>query len=202
MLTKGITIGLVTVPLLVSGCDGFNANHQQAPKTKTTIQSTAQDEANYTITANAAGPVQLGMNSADIIAALPGATASTEKDGEGITWMTLTSRGETLMSILLDDNDHSAVLIRIMSPKFVTEQGVRVGENLQSAGEKLGGLTEIQWTEIESREFATFANNPPTLEFQVVGNDGTAGIYANNEKITNTASPSARIHSIWINEDM
>lgn len=202
MLKKGITIGLVATPLLISGCDDQNANNPPPPKQQTGIHQTAQDEASFTITANAAGPIQLGMNSADILAAFPGATASTEQDSEGITWMTVTLKGENLMSVLLDDNDHSAVLIRVTSPKFATEQGVHVGENLQSAGEKLGGLTEIQWTEIESREFATFANSLPSQEFQVVGADGTAGVYANNEKITNIASPSARIHSIWLTEDI
>ncbi|MEN9501265.1 MAG: hypothetical protein RI964_550 [Pseudomonadota bacterium] len=201
MLSKGVTIGLITLPLLLNGCGSGDTDHQTGQQQTVPRQAT-QEDAGYKITNNAAGPVQLGMSSAEILSTFPNVTAKTEQDGEGITWMTLNLKGENLMSVLLDEYDHTAVLIRVTSHKFVTEQGVKVGENLQSAGEKLGGLTEIQWTEIESREFANFASEPANMDFQVMGTDGTAGVYNNNETVTNVAAPSAHIHSIWITQDI
>ena len=202
MLPKGVTIGLITLPLLLNGCGSGENDHVSDQQQTAPQQQASSEEAIYKITNEAAGTVQLGMSSAEILAAFPSVTAKTEKDGEGITWMTLNLKGESLMSVLLDEYDHTAVLIRVTSPKFVTEQGVRVGENLHSAAEKLGGLTEIQWTEMESREFASFANEPKNVDFQVAAADGTAGVYNDNETVTNVIAPKAYVHSIWLTEDI
>jgi hypothetical protein len=199
MRRTGLSVGILVVPLLLNGCGTDDLETGKQPPA--TEQQAGQLLNNYTITAGSAGPVQLGMPSAEILAALPGVTAGVELDGEGIEWMSLRMNGETLMNVMLDKNTHTASLIRVLSPRFTTEQHVKVGENLQSAGEKLGGLTEIQWTELESREFATFANAPATMVFQVIGNEGTAGVYSNGETITTIASASATIHSIWLMQD-
>lgn len=208
MLRIGVISGLLCLGL--AGCD----QEQQGVDTPRTVMAQPSNDkepieatVSYQITADAAGPVQLGMQSADVLAVLPNATGSIEQDAEGIEWMTLRMESEVLMNLVLDRN--MVALIRVLSPRFSTKQGVKVGENLQSAGEKLGGLTEIQWTEIESREFATFGNTPPNLAFQVISDDqgadgvkeGTAGIYANGETITSHASSAAVIHSIWIMEN-
>ncbi|MEB4591101.1 hypothetical protein VSS37_08940 [Candidatus Thiothrix sp. Deng01] len=196
MLRTRLGIGIVVLPLLLSGCGEDANSNKSSPLAE---QSAAPALNSYTITAGSAGPVQLGMPSSEILAAMPGVAAGVELDGEGIEWMTLTLNGETLMNVMLDKNTHAASLIRVLSPRFVTEQNVRVGENLQSAGEKLGGLTEIQWTEVESREFATFTNAPASMVFQVISNDGTtAGVYNKGETSTTIASASATIHSIWL----
>lgn len=194
---------LLLLPLLLAGCgDNTNSSQPVINQTQVSSQTTGQAQDNYTITDTAAGPVQLGMLSSDILATLPGATAAIEQDGEGIEWMTVSLNGESLMNIMLDRTTHTANLIRILSPRFITENGVKVGENLQSVGEKLGGLTEIQWTEIESREFATFAKTPATMIFQVIGkSDRTAGVYSNGDTITTVADSSATIQSIWLMED-
>ncbi len=202
MLAKGVTISLLTLPLLLTGC-GDKADHVSAPGQQQAASAPRSVKSEYSISNKGVGLIQLGMTSSEILAAFPKALAKTEKDGEGMTWMILTLNDEELMRILLDEYDHAAVLIRVTNPKFVTEQGVRVGENLQSAGEKLGGLTDIQWTEIESREFASFAAQPSNIDFQVEGeNGGTAGVYNSDETITTTASPLAHIQSIWLTEDM
>lgn len=199
MLRTGLGISMLIVPLLLNGCGGDTVDPGKQPPPAE--QSASQLLSNYTITTGSAGPVQLGMPSAEILAALPGVTAGVELDGEGIEWMTLSMNNETLMNVMLDKNTHTASLIRVLSPRFATAEGVRVGENLQSAGDKLGGLTEIQWTEVESREFATFANVPASMVFQVISNEGTAGVYSNGETITTLASASAAIHSIWLMQD-
>lgn len=198
MLPIRLSTSLLLLPLLLNGCGADDVGTPAAPSQQ---QSKAQTLDSYLITEKAAGVVQLGMLSADILTVLPGVTATSEKDAEGIEWMTLNQNGEKLMNIMLDRNSHAANLIRVISPRFVTEQGVKVGENLQSVGEKLGGLTDIQWTVGESREFATFTNMPPQMIIQVMGKEGNAGIYPNGETITTVADASARVHSIWLMED-
>lgn len=200
MLRPGLIVGVLLFAALLQGCEPDNPDKQQItgePQQVTPPAATAGTD--LTITADAAGPVKMGMPVADIMTVLPGAVASVEMDGEGIEWTAISLNGEVLMNIVRDRN--AVALIRVLSPRLQTEKGVKVGENLQSAGEKLGGLTEIQWTEIESREFATFANAPANVVFQVIGDDGTAGVYQNGEIITNIASSSATIHSIWIMEN-
>ncbi len=195
MLQKKLTAAsLLALSLLAGGCDESNQPSQPAPQTQGTANR-------YLITSASAGPVQLGMNMNEVLIALPEATSENEQDGEGINWADIKMQDETIMSLLLDENDHTVSLIRVFSPEFATEQGVHVGENLQSVADKLGGLNEIQSTEIEAREFATFKNSPQGVEFQVVGGDGSAGVYSNSETITSIASPSATVHSIWIVED-
>lgn len=204
MLRTRLNASLLLLPLLLHGCGMDDADSGKPPVANpqhTAPHSAGQTLSSYAITAGAAGPVQLGMPSSEILAAMPDAKAGVEQDGDGIEWMTLSMNNEALMNVMLERNTHTASLIRVLSPRFSTEKGVKVGENLQSVGEKLGGLKEIQWTEIESREFATFTKAPPTIVFQVIGADGTAGVYANGETTTAIASPSATIHSIWLMEE-
>ncbi len=202
MLRIRLSTGLLLVPLLLNGCGTeHSAPQPTADQQQSKNSSTEKVLDRYPITDTGAGAIQLGMLATDIPAAMPGVTVAIEPDGEGIEWMSLTMNGEHLMSIMLDRSTQTVNLIRILSPRFVTAQGVKVGENLQSVGEKLGGLKEIQWTEIESREFATFNNAPVTMVFQVIANDGPAGVYPSGEVIANTAASSATIHSIWLMED-
>lgn len=196
LLKKQLAIGsLLVAGLLLGGCD----NDEQSSQAQTPQTQNSADR--HLITGMSAGPVQLGMTLNDVLTVLPEATNENGQDGEGISWVDIRMHDETIMSLLLDENDHTVSLIRVFSPDFATEQDVHVGENLQSVADKLGGLNEIQSTEIEAREFATFKNSPQGVEFQVVGGDGSAGVYANSETITTIASPTATIQSIWVVED-
>jgi hypothetical protein len=199
---RGLMASLISVPLLVTGCGG--SDHDQAspspPPQQATARPVIQAKGDHLITPNSVGLVTLGMDMNDVQAALPETTSKNEPDGEGIEWINIENKGNVLMSILLNE-EHAVSLIRVFSPQFRTVQGVAVGDNLQSAADKLGGLNEIQSTEIESREFATFKNAPTNIEFQVSGKDGTAGVYGNDETSTAIAAPSASIQSIWVMED-
>jgi hypothetical protein len=203
MQRRGLIASLISVPLLITGCGGSDhASNQTSPTPQQAAVShpAKQAKGDHLITPNSVGPVTLGMDMNDVQAALPETSSKTEPDGEGIEWINIDNKGDVLMSILLNE-EHAVSLIRVFSPQFHTEQGVAVGDNLQSAADKLGGLNEIQSTEIESREFATFKNAPTNIEFQVSGKDGTAGVYGNDETNTSIAAPSASIQSIWVMED-
>jgi hypothetical protein len=197
LLTLALGFGLLT-----GGCDQENGT-SKPPATGNvtqTEQQPATQESTLTITSDAAGVVQLGMTLNEVLTVLADATSKTTQDGDGVEWTDINIKDEAVMSVMLND-EHTISLIRVFSPRFSTEQGVRVGENIQSAADKLGGLSEIQSTEIESREFATFKNSSPNVQFQVIGKDGSAGVYANAETTTSIAAPSATIQSIWILED-
>lgn len=203
MQRRGLIACLISVPLLATGCgDDDHTSNKAAPTPQQTVSHAVKPGkgSNTLITPNGAGVVTLGMAMKDVQTALPETTSKTEKDGEGIEWINIESKDGILMSLLLNE-EHTVSLIRIFSPQYHTQQGVSVGENLQSAADKFGGLTEIQSTEIESREFATFKNAPEHMEFQVIGKDGTAGVYSNDETSTVIAAPSASVHSIWVMED-
>lgn len=194
----GISL-LLTIGMLLNGCgeDKSSATPAELPTSTHTQSPTVS---NHTLTSTSAGGVQLGMTLDEALAALPNATSSTAMDGEGIEWIELAVADKTLMSVLLNE-DHTISVIRVFSPEFATPEGVTVGESVQSAAAKLGGLVEIDFTEIESREFAKFKAMPDNIEFQVISKDGMAGIYPDGETITTTASPTATIGSIWIMED-
>lgn len=188
--------------LMITGCEqGSEASRKPTPDNTAGQQQSAGKQDAFTITSNSAGVVQLGMTLNEVLAVIPDATSKTTQDGEGIEWTDINIKDETAMSVLLND-DQTISLIRVFSPAFSTEQGVRVGDNIQQAADKLGGLSEIQSTEIESREFATFKNASSNVEFQVVGkDDASAGVYASGDTSTSIASPTATIQSIWVVED-
>ena len=201
MFPKVLSISLLlSVSVLLNGCGEDKTPAAPAASPTSTSSTQTPIAPNRTLTSTAAGTVQLGMSLSEAIAALPNATSNTAADGEGIEWIEIAVEGKTLMSVLLNE-DHTISLIRVFSPQFATPEGVAVGETVQSAADKLGGLTGIDFTEIESREFAKFKDMPDNTDFQVMGKDGMAGVYANGETATVTASPAATISSIWIMED-
>ncbi|MFN3786324.1 MAG: hypothetical protein ACK4RS_05735, partial [Thiothrix sp.] len=127
---------LLWLPLcLLAGC---GTEDKSPPATPLASKSATPLLDRYAITSDAAGGVRLGMSSGEILAEFPAATAQLELDSDRVEWVNLSYPNEPLMSIMLDRNTHTASLIRVLSPRFRTEQGVSVGENLQSASDKLG----------------------------------------------------------------
>lgn len=182
---------------LLAGCGTGEQPPQQPPTPEQAAKPTPSNT--YPLTEQAAGPVQLGMAISEIITSLPDIQTSMETDSSGVQWVNIQQNNEPLLSVMVEKPSHRVSVIRVLSPRFVTKQGVQVGENLQSASEKLGGLRSIQLTEVESREFATFQRAPETMVFQVTNpNGGTAGVYQNDKTETNLTAPSATIHSIWL----
>ncbi|QTR51074.1 hypothetical protein [Candidatus Thiothrix anitrata] len=201
MLLKLLTASLLfSTGVLITACgeDKAPSSPQTTPPVSNT--TTTQPSPNNAITSLAVGSVALGMNLDEALASIPNATSETAEDGEGIEWTAINVAANTLMNVLLNE-EGSIALIRVFSPQFTTPQGVAVGMSVQDAADKLGGLTEIDFTEIESREFAKFKNMPDNTEFQIMSEEGMAGVYANGATTTMMASPSATISSIWIVED-
>jgi len=65
--------------------------------------------------------------------------------------------------------------------------------------QKYGELKEIMMSEIEAREYATFAQQPVGIQLRLLAEDGMAGVYGEEERTTTRYSPSAHVYSISIN---
>lgn len=160
----------------------------------------------FLITPNSAGPIRLGMTVRDAVQVLHSATFTRSSDGKGIALISVQRNQEELMTLHAGEWDPNAPidinkkieLISVRSARFITEDGVRVGMELTKAPRTYGALQEIMMSEIESREYARFTNQPSGLQFQVFGDGNTAGAYPAGNNLTANATPGAWLISIDI----
>lgn len=162
--------------------------------------------AGATITPNSVGPFKLGMTIQEAMEAMPSATFSRTSDGEGIALVLVQESGEDLLSLFAGEWDPDAPIdparkiefIDVYHSRFVTNEGVGTGMRLSDIPDSWGGLQEIVMSEIESREYARFANQPSGIQLQVYGEGDNAGNYSPGNNLTATATPGARIGSIEV----
>lgn len=156
------------------------------------------------ITANSAGGIELWMTVADARVAMPNATFGRVSDGEGNALISVVVDGEEQLCLYAGEDDPEAVIdmnaliesIQVTGANFVTAAGVKVGMSAGDVETKYGEIEEVMMSEIESREYATFSNQPPGLLFRVWSESGTAGVYVDGEATTRQLTQGARIYSI------
>ncbi|MDF1657348.1 MAG: hypothetical protein P1U58_07035 [Verrucomicrobiales bacterium] len=159
----------------------------------------------FLITASAAGSIELGMTIGEARQAMPGATFERTLDGEGIAYVAVIQDGETLMELHAGEYDSEAPInngakiefLQVWSPRFKTADGIGTGTEVSVAENVYGGIGEIMMSEIESREYATFTNQPSGLSFRLTNENGDAGDYA-NDNITTRYLPGASILAIEV----
>ena len=88
--------------------------------------------------------------------------------------------------------------IEVLDKSFRTEAGVHPKMQLREVVQKYGELREITMSEIEAREYATFARQPAGIQLRVMAEDGLAGVYGDGKNTTARYSPSAYVFSISI----
>jgi hypothetical protein len=171
-------------------------------KSKASYQDANVLQANRLITHKSIGAVRLGMTIAQARKALHGFTIKFSQDGEGVDLAEVNRGGKLVMTLYVSGekiSERSKIeTIRVFDEAYKTADGVRVGISLSEVEKEYGTLKEIIMSEIESREFATFANQPQGIDFQFVSKNGNAGIYAEGERKTIRYEPSAHVESIWI----
>lgn len=158
------------------------------------------------ITANSAGGIELWMTVADARVAMPGATFERVSDGEGIALVSVFVDGAEQLSLYAGEEDPESSIdmnapiesIQVMGDKFETARGVKVGMSATDVEAKFGKVTEVMTSEIESREYATFSNQPPGLLIELWSETGTAGVYADGETTTTRLGEGAKVHSITV----
>ena len=135
-------------------------------------------------------------------AAWPTAAFSRTSDGEGVALIEVKVGGEAMMTIYAGEDASNPALdprgrvehIETFSNQCVTAQGIRPGMRISDAESILGKVTLISKSEIESREFVEFANNPGSLTIRL---DYT-GIFGQDSVETTRFAPEAKILSVAI----
>lgn len=153
---------------------------------------------NHLITTNSAGDIKLQSTIKSAETYLKSSTFSSTTDGEGVPLISVTNKQRLLFLFYLNNHD-MIQFIEIFDNQYQTKDGVRTGMSIHEIEKHYGKLTEIIRSEIESREYATFTNQPKDIIFRVTGkNDGEAGIYSNKDNKTQTYHSDAILYSISI----
>jgi hypothetical protein len=158
----------------------------------------------YAVTTRSAGPVRLGMTLRQV-RGLAGVKLKRSRDGEGLALVAVSKGGAAWMTLYANEPDPDKPLnlrakvenIEVTSGRFATAAGVRPGMKIAAVERIYGPLREIRRSEIESREFATFARGPKGLTFRVTAPGGSAGVYGKGE-VTRKLAPGAGIASITL----
>jgi hypothetical protein len=156
----------------------------------------------HVITASAMGHVRLGMTLDEARRAHPGASFRRTSDGDGAALVEIAFGQESSLSVWADEDDPATpidwskriVSIETFSAAFHTPEGIHPGSLVTEVARFFGPVREIVKSEIESREYVTFARQPQTLTFRL---DQT-GIFSPGRRRTTSFAPGATIRSITI----
>ena len=156
----------------------------------------------HLITASAMGHVRLRMTLDESRRALPGASFSRTSDGDGAALIEIAFGQDNSLSVWADEDDPATpidwskriVTIETFSTAFHTREGIHPGSLVTDAARFFGPVREIVKSEIESREYVTFARQPRALTFRL---DYT-GMFSPGLRRTTSFAPGAKIWSIAI----
>jgi hypothetical protein len=156
----------------------------------------------HLITASAMGHVQLGMTLDEARRALPSASFRRTSDGDRAALVEIAFGQGSSLSVWADEDDAAGpidwskriITIETLSAAFHTPEGIHPGSLVTEAARFFGPVREIVKSEIESREFITFARQPRALTFRL---DYT-GIFSPGLRRTTSFAPGARIWSIAV----
>jgi hypothetical protein len=162
----------------------------------------ADDADPHLITATAMGRVRLGVTLDETRRALPAASFSRTSDGDGVALVEIAFGPDNSLSVWADEDEPATpidwakriVTIQTFSAAFHTREGIHPGSLVTEAARFFGPVREIVKSEIESREYITFARQPRDLTFRL---DHT-GIFSPGLRQTTSFAPGAKIWSIAI----
>ena len=132
-----------------------------------------------------------------------------ESDAEGVAFVAITlSKDVMVLAFQNGDNDPDAPIklhkkinfLETDSPTCHTASGVHPGMKIKDAEAKLGKVKGIQLSEIEAREYATFARQPKHFGFRV---EQGAGIYLGKGEAPNQTRryrQTGRIEAISVSQ--
>lgn len=164
-------------------------------------------QGNFSITSNSVGVVRLGMTVNQARTALKGYKLKRTSDGEGVSLIEVSRNGKAMINLFAGEADSGDAIngrakieyIEALDAAYKTADGVHPQMSVKDAEKKLGKLKKIEVSEIEQREFATFAQKPKNLSFLIRDEDhGLDGIYAEGKKESAKTSHAARIYSISV----
>jgi hypothetical protein len=153
-----------------------------------------------------AGAVRIGMTVAQARVAVRPLTLGRTSDGEGVALIGVMRGQATVMTLYAGEEDPSRRIndrariesIEVWDPSYSTSAGVNPGMPLRDVETRYGRLTEIDISEVESREYAYFANLPHGIALRVDADGSTAGIYPADQRAADRYDTSARVVSIIV----
>jgi len=156
----------------------------------------------HLITASAMGHVRLSMTLREAQRALPAASFSRASDGDGAALVAISFGKDDSVVVWADEDDPATpidwskkiVTIETFSAAFHTVEGVHPGSLVTDAVTFFGPVRDIVESEIEGRQYVTFARGPKGLTFRV---DYTR-IFDPGVRHTTYFAPNAKIWSIAI----
>lgn len=155
------------------------------------------------------GGIKLGQNLKQIKQKFPKAKMDKTSDADGVSFVAITLSKDILVFASQDEEDDPDTPIKLHkkinfletdSPTCHTTSGVHPGMKIKDAEAKLGKVKRIQLSEIEAREYATFARQPKHFGFRV--EQGT-GIYPGKGETPNQTRryhQTARIEAISVSQ--
>lgn len=155
------------------------------------------------------GGIKLGQNLKQIKQKFPKAKMDKTSDADGVSFITITLSKDILVFASQDGEDDPDAPIKLHkkinfletdSPTCHTTSGVHPGMKIKDAEAKLGQVKGIQLSEIEAREYATFARQPKHFGFRV---EQGAGIYPGKGETPNQTRryhQTARIEAISVSQ--
>jgi len=159
----------------------------------------------HLVTARAMGPVVVGMTLEEARRNLPSATFRRTSDGDGAALVEVVFRPGESLTLWAGEDDPDLPIdwarpirtIEAFDPAFSTAEGIRVGLPLVLAERIWGPVREIVESEIEGRQFVTFARQPAAFDIRI----DYSGVFAPGTRQTTRYRPDAKIMSIAISSE-
>lgn len=129
------------------------------------------------------GGIKLGQNLKQVKQKFPKAKMERTSDAEGVAYVAITLSKDVMVIAFQDGDDDPDSPIKLhkkidslstYSPACHTASGVHPGMKIKDAEAKLGKVKKIIMSEIEAREYVTFARQPKNFTFEV---ERGTGIY-------------------------
>lgn len=170
-----VSLFLILTALMVSSCTKPKPEPEAAPEL---VEKPAQKEivaADCLIRADSVGLIKLGMTIADARKAAKTLNFKRTSDGEGVALVQVSLGNVVVMTVFAGEKEVAEAidekakieLIEVWDSSCKTAEGVHPNMLLSDVEKAYGKVTSIMKTEIESREYATFANQPKGLSFRL-----------------------------------
>jgi len=183
-------------------CAACNAKPEQAPQDSSGSQVFPVDK-DVLISSSGIGYVELGKTLSEASRRSPDLAFERTSDGEGVALVAVGLGSDTLIAYTGEDDvssppdlERKVESLEAFTPGFMTAHGIHPGSLVSDAESVYGKITRIDRSEIESREYVTFANQPPKLVFRL---DAGSGIFGDSA-VTMNLKPRSRIFSIAVQQ--
>ena len=155
------------------------------------------------------GGIKLGQNLKQVKQKFPKAKMERTSDAEGVAYVAIKLSKDVMVIAFQDGDDDPDSPIKLhkkidslstYSPACHTASGVHPGMKIKDAEAKLGKVKKIIMSEIEAREYVTFARQPKNFTFEV---ERGTGIYPGKGEAPNQTRryrQTGRIEAISVSQ--